>query len=260
MPVAGKNRRTKMRAGKADQGKPVRRILLKVSGEALRPKKGLGIEATKVLDLAEQIKQAIHGGRVQLALVVGGGNFIRGEQIAEQGIERATGDNMGMLATIMNALALQSALESRGVATRVQSAIQVNDVAEPFIRRRAIRHLEKGRVVIFAGGSGHPYFTTDTTASLRALEVGAHLLLKGTKVNGVYSADPVKHPRAKFYSHLTFREVLQHQLEVMDSTAISLCMEHRLPILVFNMRKKGNVARVLRGEKLGTLIESGPAR
>jgi uridylate kinase len=170
-------------------------------------------------------------------------------------MDRATADYMGMLATIMNALALQSALEGLGVETRVQSAIQVNDVAEPFIRRRCLRHLEKGRVVILAGGTGHPYFTTDTTAALRALQIGATQLFKGTKVRGIFSADPVSHPEAQFYEHLTFLDVLQKRLKVMDSTAISLCMDNKLPILVFDMKQPGNVERALRGERLGTLVE-----
>jgi uridylate kinase len=232
-----------------------RRILLKISGESLCTDGGFGIDPKQVLDLARQIQSGLSTGALQLSLVVGGGNFVRGEQIAGQGIDRVTGDNMGMLATIMNALALQSALEALGVETRVQSAIQVNDVAEPFIRRRSIRHMEKGRVVILAGGTGHPYFTTDTTAALRALQIGATALFKGTKVNGVYSADPILHPEAQFYDRLTFLEVLQRRLRVMDSTAISLCMDNKLPILVFNMREPGNVERALRGERLGTLEE-----
>jgi uridylate kinase len=232
-----------------------RRILLKISGESLCKEGGFGIDPKQVLDLAGQIEAGLAGGETQLSMVVGGGNFIRGEHIAGQGIDRVTGDNMGMLATIMNALALQSALEAQGVETRVQSAIQVNDVAEPFIRRRALRHLEKGRVVILAGGTGNPYFTTDTTAALRALQIGASTLLKGTKVKGVYSADPIHHPDAEFYERLTFIEVLEKRLKVMDSTAISLCMDNKLPILVFSMREPGNVVRALRGERLGTLVE-----
>jgi uridylate kinase len=232
-----------------------RRILLKISGESLCTDGGFGIDPKQVLDLANQIHGGLSAGGVQLSLVVGGGNFVRGGEIAGQGIDRVTGDNMGMLATIMNALAPQSALEALGVETRVQSAIQVNDVAEPFIRRRSIRHLEKGRVVILAGGTGHPYFTTDTTAALRALQIGATMLLKGTKVNGVYSADPIAHPEAQFFDRLTFLEVLQRRLKVMDSTAISLCMDNKLPILVFNMREPGNVERAIRGERLGTLVE-----
>lgn len=234
----------------------MRRILLKMSGQALCREGGFGIDAGRVLDLAKQIGGALQRGDLQVACVVGGGNFLRGEQIAGNGIDRVTGDNMGMLATIMNALALQSALESLGTATRVLSAIQVNDVAEPFIRRRALRHLEKGRVVLLAGGTGSPYFTTDTTAALRALQVGATTLCKGTKVNGVYSADPVANPDATFFPRLTFLDVLQKRLRVMDSTAISLCMENKLPIVVFNMLEPGNVERALAGDgSLGTRIE-----
>lgn len=232
-----------------------RRVLLKMSGEALCKEKGFGIDAAIVLDLAKQVQAGLSAGNVQLAMVVGGGNFMRGQQIAGHGIDRVTGDNMGMLATIMNSLALQSALEGLGVETRVQSAIQVNDVAEPFIRRRCIRHLEKGRVVILAGGTGHPFFTTDTTAALRALQVGATELFKATKVRGVYSADPVTHPEAEFFERLTFLDVLQKRLKVMDSTATSLCMENKLPILVFSMKEPGNVERALKGERLGTVVE-----
>src|SRR5512145_227044 len=199
-----------------------RRVLLKLSGESLCREGGFGIDAKETLDIARQIQAGMASDRLELSLVVGGGNFMRGDEIARQGIERVTGDNMGMLATIMNALALQSALEGMGVETRVLSAIQVNDLAEPFIRRRALRHLEKGRVVILAGGSGHPYFTTDTTAALRALQIGATTLFKGTKVRGIFSADPVSHPEAQFFEHLTFIDVLQKRLKVMDSTAISL--------------------------------------
>jgi uridylate kinase len=226
-----------------------------MSGEALCKPGGSGIDAKEVLDLAKQIQAGLAAKDLQLSLVVGGGNFIRGEQIAGQGLDRVTGDNMGMLATIMNALALQSALEGLGVETRVLSAIQVNDVAEPFIRRRAMRHLEKGRVIILAGGTGHPFFTTDTTAALRALQIGATALFKGTKVRGVYSADPISHPEAQFYETLTFFEALQKRLRVMDSTSLSLCMDNKLPILVFNMKEPGNVERALRGERLGTLVE-----
>lgn len=234
---------------------PARRVLLKLSGESLCAEGGFGIDAKETVALARQIQAGMASRDLQLALVVGGGNFVRGEQIARQGIERVTADNMGMLATIMNALALQAALEAAGVETRVLSAIDVNDLAEPFIRRRALRHLEKGRVVILAGGSGHPYFTTDTAAALRAMQLGATLLIKGTKVDGVYSADPKTSPDAELFDKLTFFEVLEKRLRVMDTTAISLCMEHKLPILVFNMREPGNIERALRGERLGTLVE-----
>lgn len=234
----------------------VRRLLLKISGESLCQEKGFGIDPGVVLDLAKQVQAGLRPGDVQLALVLGGGNFLRGEQIAGNGIDRVTGDNMGMLATIMNALALQSALEGLGVVTRVQSAIHINDVAEPFIRRRCVRHLEKGRVVILAGGTGNQYFTTDTTAALRALQIGATELLKATKVKGVYSADPAKDPHASFYERLSFLDVLQRRLRVMDATAISLCMEHKLPIHVFSMKEPGNIERAIRGELLGTLVEA----
>jgi uridylate kinase len=232
-----------------------RRILLKLSGEVLCSAGGFGIDSQMVLDLALQVKNGLDGAGTQLAMVIGGGNFLRGAQLAGQGIGRVTADNMGMLATIMNAIALQSALEGNGVETRVQSAIQVSDLAEPFIRRRCIRHLEKGRVVILAGGTGHPYFTTDTTAALRGLQIGASVLAKGTKVRGVYSDDPIKNPNAEFFEHLSFNEVLQKRLKVMDSTSISLCLENGLPIQVFHMREPRSVERVLRGERLGTLID-----
>lgn len=232
-----------------------RRVLLKMSGEALSHEGAFGIDSQIVRDMAEQVKAGMEGGDLQLALVVGGGNYIRGQQVAAQGMDRTTGDNMGMLATIMNSLALQAALEGAGVETRVMSAIGVNGVAEPFIRRRCIRHLEKGRVVILAGGTGHPYFTTDTTAALRALELDATLLLKATKVRGIYSADPKCDPKAQFLERLSFQEVLVKRLRVMDWAAISLCMENKLPIVVFNMTESGNIVRALHGERLGTLVE-----
>ncbi len=236
-----------------------RRILLKLSGELLCSKGGFGVEPPEVQKLASQIKVGLEAADTELALVCGGGNFLRGATIAGDEIGRVSGDNMGMLATIMNALALQSALDRIGVDTRVLSAIPVNDLAEPFIRRRALRHLEKGRVVILAGGTGNPYFTTDTTAALRALQVRADLLAKGTKVDGVYTADPETDPTAERYDRLTFLEVLQQRLMVMDSTAISLCMENNLRVNVFNMREEGSVERLLAGERLGTLIEGGDA-
>jgi uridylate kinase len=232
----------------------LRRILLKLSGEALCQDGGFGIDGNKVLDLAGQVQGALSRGELELALVVGGGNFMRGEKIASQGIGRVTGDNMGMLATIMNALAIQSALESLGVETRVQSAIHVSDVAEPFIRRRAIRHLEKGRVVLFAGGTGNPYFTTDTTAALRALEIGADCIMKATKVDGIYDSDPKTNPDACRFEELTYIEVLRRGLQVMDSTAISLCMDNSLPIIVFNIQVEGNIQRALTGAHVGTIV------
>lgn len=231
-----------------------RRVLLKISGESLCRTGGFGVDPEVVNGIAQQIIGALKKGDVELALVVGGGNFLRGEKVSRQGIERTTADFMGMLATIINALALQSTLESLGIQTRVQSAIDVADVAEPFIRRRAIRHLEKGRVVIFAGGTGNPYFTTDTTAALRAVEIGADALLKGTKVRGVYSEDPISNPKAQFYEKVSFQEVVQKRLRVMDSAAVILCMENELPILIFDMTKEGNIERAIRGDQIGTLV------
>ncbi len=245
MPPSGKE-------GKGKTGR--RRVLLKVSGQSLCRAGGFGIEPEVVTGIARQVQAGVGLGDVELALVVGGGNFLRGEQVSQQGIERTTADFMGMLATIMNALALQSALESLGIQTRVQSAIHVADVAEPFIRRRAIRHLEKGRVVIFAGGTGNPYFTTDTTAALRAVEIGATALLKATKVAGVFSEDPLKNPEARFFEEVSFQEVIQKRLKVMDTAAIILCMDNRLPILVFDMTKEGNIERAIRGDRIGTLV------
>ncbi len=230
-----------------------RRVLLKLSGEALMGEGGYGIDSATVDYMAREIK-AVHDLGVQVAVVIGGGNIFRGVEGPAKGMERATADYMGMLATVINALALQSALERHGVPTRVQSAIEMRELAEPYIRRRAVRHLEKGRVVIFAAGTGNPYFTTDTAASLRAMEIGAETILKATKVDGVYSADPLKDPRAKKYSRISYLEVLKKGLHVMDSTAISLCMDNALPIVVFNVRKKGNIKRVIEGKKIGTLV------
>jgi uridylate kinase len=230
------------------------RILLKISGEMLCEKGGFGIDPAHVQDFSQQIKEGLAQGNAELAMVCGGGNFLRGAQIAGDEIGRITGDNMGMLATIMNALALQSALERAGVETRVLSAIPVNDLAEPFIRRRALRHLEKKRVVLLAGGTGNPYFTTDTTAALRALQIRANVLAKGTKVDGIYSADPEKDPDAEFFEELTFLDVLQKRLRIMDSTAVSLCMDNSLPINVFNMKEQGNIVKFLSGERLGTMV------
>ena len=230
------------------------RILLKISGEMLCEKGGFGIDPAHVQDFAQQIKDGLAQGNAELAMVCGGGNFLRGAQIAGDEIGRITGDNMGMLATIMNALALQSALERAGVETRVLSAIPVNNLAEPFIRRRALRHLEKKRVVVLAGGTGNPYFTTDTTAALRALQIRANVLAKGTKVDGVYSADPEEDPDAEFFEELTFLDVLQQRLRIMDSTAVSLCMDNSLPINVFNMKEQGNIVKFLSGERLGTMV------
>src|SRR6476619_6756577 len=230
-----------------------RRILLKLSGEALGGEGGVGICPASVHDIARQIQQVRELG-VSVVIVVGGGNIFRGLQGSERGIDRATGDYMGMLATVINALALQDALEKLGVATRVQSAIAMSQVAEPFIRRRAVRHLEKGRVVIFGGGTGNPYFSTDTTAALRAAEVGADVILKATKVDGVYDSDPKKNPSAKRYDRITYIEALQKQLKVMDSTAFSLCMDNKMPIIVFDLFRPHNLKRVVLGEKVGTLV------
>jgi uridylate kinase len=229
------------------------RILLKLSGEALGGETGIGICPEAVRSMAEQIREVRDLG-VQVVLVVGGGNIFRGLPASERGIERATGDYMGMLATIINALALQDALEKIGVATRVQSAITMAQVAEPFIRRRAVRHLEKGRVVIFGGGTGNPYFSTDTAAALRANEIGAEVILKATKVDGIYDCDPKKNPKAKRFSQIRYLEALQKQLKVMDSTAFSLCMDNKMPIIVFDLFRPHNLKRVVLGEKVGTLV------
>ncbi len=229
------------------------RILLKLSGEALGGRSGLNICPQAVADMAEQIREVRDLG-VQVVLVVGGGNIFRGLSASKRGIERATGDYMGMLATIINALALQDALEKIGVPTRVQSAISMAQVAEPFIRRRAVRHLEKGRVVIFGGGTGNPYFSTDTAAALRATEIGAEVVLKATKVDGVYDSDPKQNSKAKRYGRITYTEALHQQLKVMDSTAFSLCMDNKMPIVVFNLFKPHNLRRVVMGETVGTLV------
>src|ERR1700752_1811050 len=229
------------------------RILLKLSGEALGGETGVGISAGAVRDMAEQIREVRELG-VQVVVVVGGGNIFRGLPGSERGIERATGDYMGMLATIINALALQDALEKLGVATRVQTAITMSQVAEPFIRRRAVRHLEKGRVVIFGGGTGNPYFSTDTAAALRANEIGAEVILKATKVDGIYDCDPKANPNAKRFSRISYLEALQRELKVMDSTAFSMCKDNRMPIIVFDLFKPHNLKRVVLGEKVGTLV------
>jgi uridylate kinase len=230
-----------------------RRILVKVSGEALGGPNGVGICSDAICEMARQIAEVREMG-VQIVVVAGGGNIFRGAAAGEKGIERATGDYMGMLATVINALALQDALEKLGVATRVQSAIAMSQVAEPFIRRRAVRHLEKGRVVIFGGGTGNPYFSTDTAAALRANEVGAEVLLKATKVDGIYNSDPATNPAAQRYEQISYLEALQKQLRVMDSTAFSLCMDNKMPIIVFDFFKSHNLKRVVLGEKVGTLV------
>src|SRR5678816_2477523 len=229
------------------------RILLKLSGEGLGGEAGVGICPEAVQNMADQIREVRELG-VQVVVVIGGGNIFRGLSGSERGIERATGDYMGMLATVINALALQDSLEKLGVATRVQSAISMAQVAEPFIRRRAVRHLEKGRVVIFGGGTGNPYFSTDTTAALRAAEIGADVILKATKVDGVYDSDPKKNPKAKRFDQISYIEALQRQLKVMDSTAFSLCMDNKMPIIVFNFFRAHNLRRVVMGERVGTLV------
>lgn len=231
-----------------------KRILLKLSGEILAGEKGTGIDADVLNGLCRQIREVSELG-VQVGVVIGGGNIFRGVQAGAQGLDRVTGDYMGMLATAINALALQDRLEAEGVYTRVLSAIEMREISEPYIKRRATRHLEKGRIVIFACGTGNPYFTTDTAASLRAMEVGAEVLLKGTKVDAVYDSDPVKNPAAKPYSEISFMDVLQKGLKVMDAAAISLCMENKLPIVVFNIGIEGNLRRIVTGESVGTLVQ-----
>ena len=230
-----------------------RRILLKLSGEALGGEHGTSICPEAVHDMANQIGEVREMG-VEVVVVVGGGNIFRGQAGSERGIERATGDYMGMLATVINSLALQDALEKLGVGTRVQSAITMSQIAEPFIRRRAVRHLEKGRVVIFGGGTGNPYFSTDTAAALRANEIGAEVILKATKVDGIYDSDPKKNPDARRFVKITYLDALQRQLKVMDSTAFSLCMDNKMPIVVFDFFRPHNLKRVVMGEEVGTLV------
>jgi len=231
-----------------------RRILLKLSGEALMGEEKYGIHPPTLERIAGEIGEVVKGG-VQVAVVIGGGNIFRGVSASTAGMDRANADYMGMLATVINAMALQDALEKQAVFTRVQSAIKMEQVAEPYIRRRAVRHLEKGRVVIFAAGTGNPFFTTDTAASLRAMEIGAQVIFKATKVDGVYSADPMKDPKARRYRTLTYMDVLQKNLHVMDSTAISLCMDNKLPIVVFDLTAQGNILRAVTGSgELGTLV------
>ncbi len=229
------------------------RVLLKLSGEALMGDSQYGIDPVVATRIASEVADLQAAG-VQTAIVIGGGNIFRGVAASAKGMDRSTADYMGMLATVINALALQDALEQQGVATRVLSAIEMRAVAEPFIRRRAIRHLEKGRVVVFAAGTGNPYFTTDTAAALRAMEVKAEVILKATKVDGIYTADPVKDPTATRYERISYLQVLQDRLQVMDATAISLCMDNKLPIVVFNLRTPGNVRRVVAGEPVGTTV------
>jgi len=232
------------------------RILLKLSGEALAGGREYGIDPRIVAFIAEEVKE-IHRLGVQVGMVIGGGNIFRGVEAGARGLDRASGDYMGMLATVINGLAMQDALERAGVDTRVQTAIEMREVAEPFIRRRALRHLEKGRTVIFVGGTGNPYFTTDTAAALRAMEIGAEVLLKATKVDGVYTADPKTDPSAQKFDELTYLEVLSRRLKVMDSTAISLCMDNGFPIVVFNLHEQGCLRRLVQGVRVGTLVRGG---
>ena len=232
-----------------------KRILLKLSGEALAAGQGFGVDSARIGEIAAELAEVQALG-IQIAIVVGGGNFFRGVAQQAKEMDRVSADHMGMLATVINALALQDALEKQGVHTRVQSAIEMNQVAEPFIRRRAIRHLEKQRIVIFAGGTGNPYFSTDTAASLRAMEIKADAILKATKVDGIYDADPMLVKNAKKFSDISYMEVLQQGLKVMDSTAISLCKDNNLPIIVFNLNGRGNIRKVVCGEKIGSLVSA----
>ena len=233
-----------------------RRILLKLSGEALMGEQKFGIDPDVAAQIAHDVANVRRLG-VEVALVIGGGNIFRGVAASARGMDRATADYMGMLATCINALALQDALEHEGVVTRTLTAIEMRAVAEPFIRRRAVRHLEKGRVVIFAAGTGNPYFTTDTAAALRAMEIRADVIFKATKVDGIYTADPIKHPEAERFERITYLQVLEKGLQVMDATAISLCMDNRMPIVVFNLRTPGNLERAVRGEAIGSLVMAG---
>jgi uridylate kinase len=231
-----------------------KRILLKLSGEALMGNKGFGIDQVRLMEYAKEIKEASDSG-CEVAIVIGGGNIFRGIQAEEGGMDRVHGDYMGMLATVINSMAIQAALEGLGVQTRLQSAIKMEQICEPYIRRKAVRHLEKGRVVIFGAGTGNPYFTTDTAATLRAIEVEAQVILKGTRVDGIYTADPEKDPAATKYDKISFEEVYSKGLEVMDMTAFTLCKENNLPIIVFDMNKAGNLQRLINGDKVGTLVE-----
>jgi uridylate kinase len=230
-----------------------KRILLKLSGEALAAGQGFGVENQRVHEIAAELAE-VHGLGIEIAIVVGGGNFFRGVAEQAKNMDRVSADHMGMLATVINALALQDALEKQGVFTRVMTALEMNQVAEPFIRRRALRHLEKGRVVVFAGGTGNPYFSTDTAASLRAMEIKADVILKATKVDGIYTADPVLVKDATMFEQITYMEVLQRGLRVMDATAIALCRENNLPIVIFNLNQRGNIHRVVMGERVGSLV------
>jgi uridylate kinase len=233
-----------------------KRILLKISGEALAADKGFGVDTIRIHEVAAELAD-VHQLGIQMAIVVGGGNFFRGVADQARNMDRVSADHMGMLATVINALALQDALEKQNVYTRVQTAIEMNQVAEPFIRRRAMRHLEKGRVVIFAGGTGNPYFSTDTAASLRAMEIHADAILKATKVDGIYTADPMKDKDATKFEKITYLDILKRGLKVMDATAIAMCQENKLPIVVFDLNKHGNIKRVVLGERVGSLVYQG---
>jgi uridylate kinase len=243
-------------SGSPEGGAPRwRRVLLKLSGEALMGDQSFGIDPATVVQIANEVR-SIHALGVELGIVIGGGNIFRGVQaVARGGLDRVTGDQMGMLATVMNSLAFQDALEKIGVPTRVLSAIEMNQVAEPFIRRRAMRHMEKGRIVIIAAGTGNPYFTTDTAAALRAIELRAEVLLKATKVDGIYDRDPVQDDRAVLIPEIDYQQVIERRLKVMDSTAITLCMDNRLPIVVFNLRQPGNILRLVQGEQIGSRVK-----
>ncbi|MBI3793318.1 MAG: UMP kinase [Nitrospinae bacterium] len=233
-----------------------KRVLLKLTGESMSGGKKEGLDYAAIREIASEIKEVRELG-ADVAITIGGGNILRGTAAAEAGVDRVTADYMGMLGTVINGLALQSELEKMGVATRMLTAMNIAQVAEPFVRRRAIRHLEKGRVVIFAGGTGNPFFTTDTAASLRAMEIGAQVILKATKVDGIYTADPFKDKSARKYTELTFLDVLKNGISVMDASAISLCMDNKMPIIVFNLFEKGNIKRVLTGEHIGTIVRGG---
>jgi uridylate kinase len=233
---------------------PYRRVMLKLSGEVLAGPAGQGLDPDVIRTIAGEIKEVVDLG-VEVAVVIGGGNIFRGATASAMGMERAAADYMGMLATILNGMALQNFLEQIGVVTRLQSAIEMRQLAESYIRRRAIRHLEKQRVVIFAGGTGNPYFSTDTAAALRATEIGAQVILKGTKVDGVFDRDPMKHPSAKKFDRLSYQEVIEKNLNVMDATAVTLCRDHNVPIVVFNVKEKGNIRRVVQGERFGTIVD-----
>ena len=242
---------------KKETSQPIyKKILLKLSGEVLMGDRSYGIDPATVQFMAAEIKKVYDMG-IQISVVIGGGNIFRGVEASVKGMERASADYMGMLATVINALALQNSLEKLGLETRVQSAIEMRELAESYIRRKAVRHLEKGRIVIFAAGTGNPYFTTDTAAALRAMEIGAEVILKGTKVDGVYTADPAKDPTAKKYDVISYFDVIKQDLKVMDSTAITLCMDNNLPIVVFDIKKPDNIRKLLLGQKIGTTVVKG---